>query len=191
MTAATDRVSQAGGVPHRLTDLLDIPRLQSLLDSLYLASRIPSAIIDTDGMVHAGAGWQDACTKFHRVNALTNAQCVESDRYIGMHLCDANPSVRYGCPRGLVDAATPIVVEGAHIGSVFTGQLFLAPPDLGFYRAQSAMYGFDEAAYMAAIEKVPVITEQELQAHLAFLAHLTGIFAEMGLNRLRERETAK
>jgi len=176
---------------HGLTDLLDIPKLQSALDSLYVSSRIPSALIDNEGVVHAGAGWQDVCTRFHRVNPRTLPQCVESDLYITSHMHEANPSVMYRCPRGLVDTATPIIVEGRHLGNVFTGQLFLAPPDLDFFRAQAREFGFDEAEYMAAVAKVPVITERVLQEHLAFIAHLTNIFAEMGLNRLREREAER
>jgi PAS domain S-box-containing protein len=175
-------------VEHRLTDLLDIPRLQSALDSLYVSSRIPSAIIDNEGVVHAGAGWQEICTHFHRVNARTLPQCVESDLYITSHIREANPSVTYRCPRGLVDTATPIIIEGHHIGNVFTGQLFLAPPDREFFRQQAREFGFDDAAYLAAMEKVPVITEDVLQQHLAFITHLTSLFAEMGLKRLRERE---
>ena len=173
---------------HQLADLLDIPRLQSALDSLYHSSKIPSAIIDNEGNVHTGSGWQDVCTKFHRVHPEAGKRCIESDLYICRHIHEANPSVVYKCPHGLVDSATPIIIEGEHIGNVFTGQLFFEEPDLDYFRSQGRSYGFDEKEYIDAVKKVPVISEQASQANLAVIAHLTGMLAEMGLERMREKE---
>ena len=171
---------------HRLEDLLDIPRLQSALDSLYVSSKIPSAIIDNDGIVHAGSGWQDVCTKFHRVHPDARERCIESDISIRRHIHEANPSVIFKCPHGLMDSATPIFIEGEHIGNVFTGQLFFEEPDLDFFRAQARAYGFNEEDYIAAVRKVPIISEQAMQENLAFIAHLTEMLAEMGLKREKE-----
>jgi PAS domain S-box-containing protein len=178
-------------VKHRLSDLLDIPRLQSALDSLYISSKIPSAIIDNDGKVHAGSGWQDVCTKFHRVHPEARKRCIESDLYITDHIHEANPSITYKCPHGLVDSATPIIIDGEHIGNVFTGQLFLEKPDLDFFRSQGKTYGFDEDKYINAVKKVPIIPERSLQENLAFVVHLTGMLAEMGLKRARDKEAEK
>ena len=176
---------------HHIADLLDIPRLQAALDSLYASSKIPSAIIDNDGIVHTGSGWQDVCTKFHRVHPEARKRCIESDAYITEHIHEASPSVTYKCPHGLVDTATPIIIEGEHIGNVFTGQLFLEEPDLDSFRVQAKAFGFDEEKYIDAVKKVPIITKQALQGNLAFLAHLTGMLAEMGLKRAREKEAEK
>ena len=176
---------------NHIADLLDIPRLQAALDSLYASSKIPSAIIDNDGIVHTGSGWQDVCTKFHRVHPEARKRCIESDAYITEHIHEANPSVTYKCPHGLVDAATPIIIEGEHIGNVFTGQLFLEAPDLDSFRVQAKAFGFDEEKYIDAVKKVPIITKQALQGNLAYLAHLTGMLAEMGLKRARQKEAEK
>jgi PAS domain S-box-containing protein len=178
-------------VKHRIEDLLDIPRLQAALDSLYASSNIPSAIIDNDGNVHTGSGWQDLCTKFHRVHPEARKRCMESDAYITKHINEANPSITYECPHGLVDAATPIIVEGEHIGSVFTGQLFLEAPDLKYFRDQAKALGFDEEKYIDAVKTVPIITRQALKGNLAFLAHLTGMLTEIGLKRTREKGAEK
>jgi len=176
---------------HRLADLLDIPRLQSALDSLYISSKIPSAIIDHEGKIHAGSGWQDVCTNFHRVHPEARKRCIESDLYITRHIHEANPSVIYKCPHGLVDSATPIFVEGEHIGNVFTGQLFFEEPDLDSFRSQGRTYGFDEEKYIDAVKNVPILSEQAMQENLAFVAHLTEMLAEMGLKRTKEKEAER
>jgi PAS domain S-box-containing protein len=178
-------------VKHQLADLLDIPRLQSALDNLYLSTRIPSSIIDNEGNIHTGSGWQEVCTKFHRVHPEARKRCIESDLYISRHIHEANPSITYKCPHGLVDSATPIIIEGEHIGNVFTGQLFNEEPDLEYFRAQGRAYGFGEEEYIDAVKKVPVISEQALRENLAFLAHLTEMLAEMGLKRAREKEAER
>ena len=175
----------------KLEDLLDIPRLQAALDSLYNSSKIPSAIIDNDGIVHTGSGWQDVCTKFHRVHPEARKWCIESDLYISRHIDEANPSIIYKCPHGLVDSATPIFVEGEHIGNVFTGQLFFEEPDLEYFRSQGRTHGFDVEKYIDAVKRVPIISEQAMQESLAFIAHLTDMLAEMGLKREKEMEAEK
>jgi len=173
---------------NQLADILDIPRLQSALDSLYIASKIPSAIIDNSGKIHTGSGWQDICTKFHRVHPEARKRCIESDLYIIRHIQEANPSITYKCPHGLVDSATPIIIEGEHLGNVFTGQLFLEEPDLDYFRSQARAYGFDEEKYIQSVKKVPIISEKAMQEYLAFISHLTGMLAEMGLKRTRKKE---
>ena len=176
---------------HQLANLLDIPRLQAALDSLYVSSGIPSAIIDNEGVVHTGSGWQDVCTKFHRVHPEARKRCIESDRCLSRRINEANLPVIHECPHGLIDSATPIFVDGEHIGNVFTGQLFFEAPDLDSFRAQGRAYGFDEEEYIAAVKNVPVIPERAMRENLAFVAHLTEMLAEIGVKREREKETGK
>lgn len=175
---------------YRLQDLLDIARVQELFDSLNDAFPFPSAIIDNDSNILTATAWQDVCTKFHRVNAASEVECRESDRYILTHIDDADPSVVYRCPHGMVDAATPIVVDGLHLGNVFVGQLFLEKPDLAFFRAQAAKYGLDEGPYLAAVERVPVFTEAQLDRYLAVMRRFAEILGSMALERLRESEAS-
>ena len=176
---------------YRLEDLLDTPRLQELFDSLNEAFPFPSAVLDSEGKVLTATAWQDVCTKFHRIDAVSALECRESDRYILTHIEEADPSVVYRCPHGMVDAATPILVDGRHLGNVFVGQLFLDPPDLAFFRAQAAKYDFDEGAYLAAVERVPVLTQEQFDRYLAVMKRFAEIFALMAFERLKEKEASE
>lgn len=51
---------------HRITysELVDIPKLQTLMDSFYQVIGVANAVLDVDGTILAGAGWQFACTGF-------------------------------------------------------------------------------------------------------------------------------
>lgn len=174
---------------YTLKDLLDIPRLRLLLDSLDEIHSIPSAIVDTEGTVLTATAWQDICTKFHRINHVTEKMCIESDRSIEASLDENKRHVVYRCPLGLVDSATPIIIEGKHLGNVFTGQFFLSPPDEAQFIKQARQYGFDEEEYLEAMRRVPLFTEEKLHKNLTFIHSLTQMLAEQGLQYKRQCES--
>jgi PAS domain S-box-containing protein len=177
---------------YTLKDLLDIPRLRELLDSFDEIHSMPSAIIDIEGNVLTATAWQDICTKFHRVNPETEEKCIESDIHIKAGIEQMMSHVVYRCPMGLVDSATPIIVDGEHLGNVFTGQLFIDPPDETQFIEQARQYGFGEAEYLAAMRKVPYFSEAHLHRNLTFIHRLAQMLAEQGLQhkRLIEAESA-
>jgi PAS domain S-box-containing protein len=176
-------------MPYRLQDLIDLDHFQHLQDRLNNIYSFPSAIIDNDGHILTATAWQEVCTQFHRKNPECERDCIHSDRYILEHLHEANPAVTYRCPRGLVDNATPIIIDGVHYGNFFTGQFFLEPPNLEFFRAQARQFGFDEEAYLDAVRRVPVWKKEQLDHYLFFIKGLIAVIAESGLKTLREIET--
>lgn len=173
---------------HQLSELIDLSALQGLMESFHRATGIKHALIDNDGRVLTAAGWEPVCTEFHRANPQSCERCQESDRYILNHLHEG-PYVGYDCPNGLVDYATPVIIDGEHVANVFTGQMFHTPPDLEFFRRQAAEFGFDEPAYLAAVQRVPIVPRERMPDTMAFLAGLARMLAEQGLTRLRQLET--
>ena len=105
----------------RLQDLINVAKVQDLLDRLHDAFSCPTAVIDTEGNVLTASGWADACTDFHRRHPVTAGECRRSDLYVNEHVPDAGGSVVYRCPRGLVECASPIIINGRHVGSVLRG----------------------------------------------------------------------
>jgi PAS domain S-box-containing protein len=176
---------------YTLRDLIDMEQFQYLQDKLNEIYSFPSAIIDNDGNILTATAWQDVCTKFHRQNKECERDCLHSDQYIQSHLHEANPAVSYRCPRGLVDNATPILIDGVHYGNFFTGQFFLEKPDLEFFRVQAQRFGFDEAAYLEAVKKVPIWSKEQLNSYLFFIKGLILIISESGMKKLKEVEARK
>jgi PAS domain S-box-containing protein len=176
---------------YKLQDLIDIEQFQYLQDRLNAIYSFPSAIIDNDGNILTATAWQDVCTKFHRQNKTSEIDCIVSDKYILSHLHEANPAVSYRCPRGLVDNATPIIIDGIHYGNFFTGQFFLEAPDLEFFRQQAKKFGFDETDYLEAVKRVPVWSQAQLEQYLFFIKGLIEVISSSGLKQLREVEARK
>ncbi|MFH1981688.1 MAG: PocR ligand-binding domain-containing protein [Pseudomonadota bacterium] len=176
---------------YKLQDLIDMEHFQNLQDRLNEIYSFPSSIIDNDGNILTATAWQDICTQFHRKNKDCEKLCIKSDQYIKDHIHEANPAVSYRCPHGLVDNATPIIIEGIHYGNYFTGQFFLEAPDLEFFRAQAQKYGFDEDAYLMAVKRVPIWTPEQLKNYLFFIKGLIAVISESGLKKLKEMEHRK
>ena len=176
---------------NKLEDLIDINQLQVLQDRLNEIYSFPSAIIDNDGNILTATGWQDVCTKFHRVHPECRNECMKSDKYIIDHLHEADPTVTYKCPHGLVDNATPIIIRGIHYGNFFTGQFFLDSPDIDFFRNQAIKYGFDIDEYLEAVKKVPIWSRKQLEHYVFFIKGLIEIISIAGLRKLNEIESQK
>jgi len=69
-----------------LFQYLDMEEIQKLLEAYFKLTGIISAILDPDGNVIVAVGWQDICTRFHRVNPISSARCQESDLSINSRL---------------------------------------------------------------------------------------------------------
>ena len=176
---------------YRLQDLINMEQFQNLQDRLNEIYSFPSAIVDNDGNILTATAWQDICTQFHSKHEDCERECRLSDQYILSHIHEANPAVSYRCPHGLVDNATPIVIDGIHYGNFFTGQFFLEKPDMDFFRVQAKKYGFEEDAYLKAVEKVPIWSQKQLDNYLFFIKGLIAVISESGLKKLKEMEARK
>jgi PAS domain S-box-containing protein len=176
---------------YQLTDLIDMEQFQMLQDRLNEIYSFPSAIIDNQGTVLTATAWQDICTKFHRRHKECEKECIKSDQYILEHIHEANPAVSYECPHGLIDNATPIIIDGVHYGNFFTGQFFLEKPDIERFRIQAKKYGFDETEYLKAVKRVPIWTKKQLENYLYFIKGMIEVISGIGLKRLRELEYQK
>jgi len=176
---------------YKLKDLIDIPKMREVFETFDAINSMPSAIIDIEGNVLIANSWQDICTKFHRVNPESEKKCIESDTHFVVELEKHTPHVIYKCPMGMVDSASPIIIDGKHLGNVFTGQLFLEAPDETKFVEQARQYGFDETEYLAAMRKVPLFSEEQLHKNLTFIHTLAVMTTEQALQQKRALEAAE
>jgi two-component system, sporulation sensor kinase E len=180
---------QDHGEKYHISELIDIPLLQRLFDSFYELTGIRYGLHDADNNILSKTSWSDICTKFHRACPQTESRCRISDSYILDHLHDG-PYVTYKCLNGLIDYATPIMVEGRHIGTIFTGQVLNEPPDEEYFRRQAREFGFDEAAYIEALHKVNIVPEDRIKSIMDVCSTLGQVLAAIGLERMRRSEAA-
>ncbi len=181
------------GLEEQMTELdfsrlVDIGQLQRLLETQHRVTGVPAAILDVDENVLVAVGWQEICTRFHRKHPEAGELCRQSDAYIKAHLCDfPEEYVDYRCRNGLRDLAMPIFIDGRHLATFFSGQFFYDDelPDMEFFRAQAAQFGFDEAEYLAALKRVPVFSREYIRNVMSYCRGLVEMMAEIGLKNLR------
>ena len=163
-----------------LAEIIDLPAVQPLFDGFHALAKIPVAIVDTGGRVLIGAGWQEICTKYHRVHPDTCRHCVESDTILSAGI-PAGESRMYRCRNNLWDMATPIVVDGRHLGNIYIGQFFFEDEEVDYelFRAQARRYGFDEEGYIAALGAVPRLDRAYVDAVMAFLRRFAALISRL------------
>jgi diguanylate cyclase (GGDEF)-like protein/PAS domain S-box-containing protein len=170
-----------------LSDIIDAEALQSLMDDFYNLTGMLGAVLDIKGNILVAVGWQDICTQFHRCHPSTRKNCIESDTVL-THGVEHGTFKAYHCKNNLWDMVTPIVIGGKHIGNVFIGQFFYKDevPDVELFRAQAKHYGFDEQKYLAALDRVPRFTHDEVNKGMHFYAKLAGIISASSFSAIKQ-----
>ncbi len=170
------------------SQLVDLEQVRQLLESHHQLSGMAYGLLDTSEKALVVVGWQDICTRFHRVHPVTCARCLESDAFIKSHLQDASEELlEYRCKNNMIDIAMPIIVDGKHRATFITGQFFYDddPPDREFFVAQAQALGFNAKEYLAALDKVPLFNREYIRGNVLFLHNMVRNLAETGLKNLR------
>ncbi|MEI8340172.1 MAG: PocR ligand-binding domain-containing protein [Verrucomicrobiota bacterium] len=176
---------------YSIKDLVDINRLRELFEEFSKTTGFTTGLVSfPDQEILIATGWRDACTQFHRPCPASVEACRQSNIYLTSCLRNLKELSVKTCSNGLTDGATPVIVRGKHLASVSTGQVLFEPPDLDYFRRQAKQYGYPEKPYLAAIQKIPVVTRKQLKQVMRHLSSLAVFVAEEGLNALRAGESA-
>lgn len=172
----------------KLLEIIDFEKIDVLLEAYNRATGFVTAILDPEGNVLSKSGWRQICTEFHRIHPKTAQKCLISDTELANKMELGEKCHFYKCLNGMVDVAFPIVIKGEHIANLFTGQFFFEKPDVGFFKKQAKKYGFDEKTYLEALEKVPVLAEEQVKIAMDFLLNMTELIAEMSFQQVEQAQ---
>jgi|GEM_PF-1067739 len=171
---------------YQIENLINMDDLRKILDDFHKIAPFPVALLNLDGEVLLESHWEPICTQFHRVHPKTAVICTESDIHFNAELAKGDKRhILYNCANGLYDAASPIIIEGQHLGNFFIGQFLLEPPDEGFFRKQAQRYGFEEEEYLEALSRVPIISEYDLNNRLDYLCGFAEFLGNVGLKEFQ------
>ena len=173
-------------------DLVDLGQLRRIFERFTEATGFTIGFLDHPGLnILISTGWRDICAKFHRGCPESEAICLKSNRHLLVQLDEPGKVVIELCDHGLVDCATPIIIKGKHIASLATGQLFLEEPDFERFKRQARLFGFNEHAYLKAIEEIPVVTEEKLKIMTSLLGEIALVVSQLGYTNLVGKEEAE
>lgn len=169
-----------------LASIIDVQAIQSLIEDFYKLVSIPIALVDLKGNVLAGVGWQDICTKFHRVHPEAFKHCMENYIKLSSGVLPREFKLNK-CKNNMWDIGTPIIVGGQHVGYAFSGQFLFEgePVDYEFFRAQARKYGFNEQEYIATLENVPRLSPTAVDTCMSFLTTFANMVSQLGYSNTK------
>ena len=170
---------------YKFSDLVDISAFSKILESFFKGTGIPNGLIGEEGEIISQAGWVNACAQFHRVNPESNKNCLESNFELMHELHDGEVSHSL-CKNGLLDYATPIVIEEHRLATLFLGQVFNTSPNISIFQEQATKFGYDEEAYIEAIRSVPIISSEQMESLTECIVGMAQMLASSGLTKLRQ-----
>jgi diguanylate cyclase (GGDEF)-like protein len=173
---------------YSFTDLVDINDFAETLQHFYLATGIANGIVSLDGELLTQTGWNIACQDFHRANEMSCAHCLQSNLDI-MDGIQAGEVRAKQCENGMWDFAAPVVVDQQLLAIVFLGQFFLETPDVSFFEKQAERFGYDKKAYLASIQKTPIVSKQHVTNLMICLVHVAEALAKSSLASVRQSNT--
>lgn len=168
-----------------LKDIIDIKEIQKLMEEFNTLTGYNVAIVDHQGKLMVATGGEEICVKYHRAHPETRKYCRESDIYLCQGVSPGEYKI-YRCKNHLWDMATPIVVEGKHIGNILTGQFFFDDEevDYEFFRAQARKNGFDEEEYLNALDRVPCRRRETVNNLMSYYTRLARVISLLGQRNL-------
>ncbi len=169
-----------------LEKLIKPAEIQALMDDFHKITGFPISIIDMNGKVLVYTGWQDICTRFHRVHPDASKYCKYSDVKLAAGVPAGKYKI-YKCKNKMWHVATPIVVDNIHLGNILIGQFFFRDEvvDYEIYRNQARKYGFDEKKYLEALGKVPVYSKDTVNLAMSFYIKVAHLISSRSFNTIK------
>lgn len=170
-----------------LSQLIDLEKFRAVLEAQNRITGVCSGILDLHQNILMAEGWQDICTRFHRVHPVTCARCKESNESLTSRLLEQGSAYQEcRCKNGLWDVVLPIIIGGRHLANFFIGQFFYDDDETDelFFRGQAMEFGFDEDEYISALRRVPVFTREQVRNFMDFYRNLIDIMVEIGLKNV-------
>jgi len=177
---------------YKISDLVDINILNELFEKFTKITGYSIALLDYPDMnILIKSGWQDICTKFHRNNEQSLKGCFLCNKDIANKFEKHGQIIIEKCENGLYDCAMPIFIEGKLLAIITSGQILIEKPDVDLFLSQAKKYSFNEDEYISALEKVKVVTKEDLFLTTSFLGQITSFISESGFNELKIKQESK
>jgi len=164
-----------------ISTLIEIESLKSIFEKFSHLTGYPTGLVKQDTReVLISTGWTDICKTYHRGNSSSEYICKESNKELTKDLENLHEISLRECQHGMVDGATPIIIDGEHLADLFSGQVLFDKPDLEKFKLSADKFGYDVEGYLKALEDVKITSKKELEDVLEFLSDIAKLIALLG-----------
>ncbi len=166
-----------------LTDLISRETLQKMQDAFARLTGMSVITTDANGIaVTEGSNFSEFCSNYMRNSPIGCMLCAQSNK-AGAELALTNGrAIVYPCYSGLMNFASPIMVEGRLVGCVIGGQVLTQLPDPVKVKIIAAETGAEPEEYLAAYQKVKIVEQKELDNAAELLSTMVELLSDMANN---------
>ena len=175
---------------YKFYDLVDVVAFSKVLDDFFEATGIPNGVLSNDGEIISQSGWMNACKQFHRQNPKSNDNCLRSDKTLASNLKEGQ-IVSSFCKNGLMDYATPIVIEGQILATIILGQVLEEAPNLEYFEKQAKKFNYDKDTYIKSIKEIPIVSKEQMESLMRCMVSIAQILAQTSLSKLKHNVLEK
>lgn len=159
---------------NNIPEFLDIEFLQILQDRLAEEFGIGSIITDINGLpLTKPSNFSEFCIKHTRGTEAGLKKCMLCDAYGGVKAKTLKKPIVYRCHAGLIDFASPIIMENTLVGCFLCGQVLSEKPDENKFRRIAREIGVDEDTYIKALRNVKIYPYEKIEYTANFLYEIS------------------
>lgn len=158
----------------KIQDFTDMEKFEHIMENWAKATGLATVAVGSDGKyISECYNFTDFCIKLTRGSEEGRRRCEQ---------CDREGNGVYRCHAGLIDFGIDLVVNGEKVGSVIGGQVLPENPDENKFAKVAREIGVDEDAYLKALDKVNVRTEEAINASANLLGDALNNFINSEYN---------
>lgn len=174
----------------RLKDVLNVGVLQKMQDNFSEALGIALVVVDEKGKpLTTPSGFSDFCLEI-RSDKDRLLTCCLCDNAGGRKAMEAGEPVVYRCQYGLVEYASPIMVEGFYLGAVVAGQVRIEPDQetkLEFAVPLNTEWQ-DDPLLTELYQKIGEVSFKKFESATRSLFHMANSLAEQGYSNITQKK---
>lgn len=169
-----------------IKDIIDIKLLQKFQDDFAFAMNCASVTVDKNGKpVTNPSSYTKFCDNFVHSTKKGDDRCAASHKRMGEEAARTGKPFVGACHAGLVDFATPIIVEGKLIGTVLGGQMLTETPKKNDFIQIAKEIDVDSDSIVEAVNEVNIVGIKHIEAAANVLFSVVNSLGKNGYNEIK------
>ncbi len=178
-----------------LKDAIDINAFQKIQDDISNVTEMSIITVDYMGKCATKHSRCSDFCKLMRANETYYQLCERCDSRGGLEAARLEKLYIYKCHKGLIDFATPIIVDGQYLGSVMAGQVLVEDDsNVDLENIVNTENNFDslekeeKEKLLEAYNKLPVVSFKRVQEVAQMMFHISNYIVEEAVSKMLQRE---
>ena len=177
-----------------LNDVIDIDVFQKIQDDIAEATGVSIITVDYKGKPETKhSKCSEFCTLMRKKTKYTEL-CEKCDSRGGLEAARLEKPYIYRCHKGLIDFATPIIVNGQYLGSVMAGQILPKEKDIeleDIVTRENIELNEDSdenSELIEAYKKLPIVEFERIKSIANMMFHISNYIVEEAVLKMAQNE---